>query len=121
MSKPHLKNLGWFVGYVLTMLAIATSLNRYRSKAVATYGTAEASQEWQEWRDAAEELGRKGSVDRDQPESMEPPSLVLMRDHFPACLGISLLLSSCLYLWFMVCVRGVMQPVTLVEHDDAPR
>ena len=117
MIKDNLKNICWFAGYVASMLAIIVALNNYRSTAIASYGTTAASENWQQWRDAAEETGRKGSVDRDTPKSMEPPSLVLMRDHFPACLGISLLLSSCLYLWFMVCARGVMQPVRLVEDD----
>lgn len=118
MNLFTLKNAGWFMGYVLAMAVVAGSLNRYRSQAITTYGTPEATEKWQKWRDAAEEMGRQGSVDRDQPASMEPPSLVLMRDHFPACVGISMLLSSCLYLWFMVCVRGALRPVTLVEHDD---
>lgn len=113
----NIKNVAWFVGYLLCMLAIFVSLSRYRSGAIEAYGTDAAAQKWQVWRDAAEELGREGLVAREQPKSSEPPSLVLMRDHFGACLGISLLLSSCLYLWFMVCVRGVFQATTIIEDD----
>ncbi len=117
MFKFSAQNIAWLVGYVLTMLVIVYSLNSYRTKALKTYGTEKASADWKEWRSAAEEMGRKANVDREAPESEVPPSLVLMRSHFAACLGISLLLSSCLYLWFMVCVRGVMRPVQINEDD----
>ena len=118
MSIATRTNVGWLLGYLACMAVIVLVLTSYRSKAMQTYGTSEATENWQFWRDAAAEMGRQGSVSRDQPASTEPPSLVLMRDHFPACLGISMLLSTCLYVWFMICVRGVMRPVTLNEHND---
>ena len=117
MFKISAQNIAWFVGYLVTMLVIIYSLNSYRTKAIATYSTEQASADWQEWRSAAEEMGRTANVEREAPESEVPPSLVLMRSHFGACLGISLLLSSCLYLWFMVCARGVMRPVEIREDD----
>lgn len=85
-----------------------------------TYGTSQASADWQAWKSAAEELAEEGPVTRRPPKATEPPALMLMRDHFPACLGISLLLSSCLYAWFMVSVRGAFRPVVIYD-DDPPR
>jgi len=117
MFKINIPNIAWFMGYLATMSVIVYSLNSYRTKAIETYGTEKASSDWQEWRSAAEEMGRTANVEREAPESEVPPSLVLMRSHFGACLGISLLLTSCLYLWLMICVRGVMRPVEIHEDD----
>lgn len=111
-------NLGWIAGYLLMLAAIAYGLNHYRTSAVAHYGTDAAGAKWQTWRQAADSLGRDGPVEREAPESVEPPALVLMRDHFAACLGISLLLSSCLYVWFVVSVRGALRPVELNYEAD---
>lgn len=111
------QNLGWFVGYGIVIFAVVFLLNDYRSKAIANYGTTDAQQDWQEWRESAEQAGQQGWVKRSKPKSIEPPSLVLMRDHFPSIVGISTLLTTCLYIWFMVCVRGVLKPVT-VNQDE---
>ena len=59
-----------------------------------------------------EELGKHA-------QSLEPPPLVLMRDHFAACLCISLLLSSCLFGTLMLAVRGAVRPMRLPEEEDA--
>ena len=91
------KNIGWFVGYVLVVFFVIFLLNDYRARAISNYNTPEARQNWQKWREAAQASGRHGGVERSQPKSSEPPSLVLMRDHFAACAGISTLLTSCLY------------------------
>lgn len=116
MFRPTPANLAWLVAYVVMLGAIYFGMSTYRASAMASYGTSEANEDWQEWRSAAEELADEGPVSRRPPKAEEPPALLLMRDHFPACLGISLLLSSCLFAWFMVCARGAFRPVVL--HDD---
>lgn len=111
-------NITWFVAYLLTMFVLVYSLQRYRTQALETYSTVEAKAEWEEWRSAAKQIGEDGPVSRREPKSSQPPALVLMRDHFSACLGISLLLSSCLFGWMMICVRGAMRPVELNQEED---
>lgn len=119
MIRMNATNIAWFVAYVAMICLIVFALMQYRSTALAAYGTAEAGERWEDWREAAAELGKQGPVVRRAPKSTEPPPLVLMRDHFAACLGISLLLSSCLFGWLMICVRGVMRPVELnLEGDE---
>ena len=49
-----------------------------------------------------------GPVKRREPKSLEPPALVLMRDHFAVCLGLALLLSTVLFGTFMFFVRGAL-------------
>ena len=105
------------MGYLAMVTLIVWGLFNYRSGAIETYGTDRASAQWQDWRQAAEKLGNEGPVARRVPKSGEPPALVLMRDHFSACLGISILLSSCLFGWMMICVRGVLRPVQLNVED----
>ena len=113
MFKWTPANISWFVAYLATLGLVTFGLLRYRSSAMQTYSTVQASDDWQEWKSAAETLSKDGPVTRRPPEATEPPALLLMRDHFPACLGISLLLTSCLFAWFMVCARGAFRPVVL--------
>ena len=117
MSKKS-ANFIWFAAYLLVMASLVFALGRYRQNALETYGTAEANAHWQDWRDAAERIAEEGPVSRRPPKSNEPPALMLMRDHFPACLGISLLLSSCLFGWFMICARGAFRGGELADEDD---
>ena len=109
-------NCIWLAAYVLTMAAVVIGMRSYRTSAMAKYGSSEARADWQTWRTAADDISRSGPVQRRPPKSTEPPPLVLMRDHFAACLGISMLLSSCLFAWFMFSARGAMRPPVL--HDD---
>ena len=119
MLHSRTANVARLQGYLGVMTAIVLVLRGYRESALTRFSTDAATKNWEDWRAAADELGRQGSVEREAPKSVEPPALVLMRDHYPACLGISLLLSSCLYAWFMFCVRGAFRPVELnVEQDE---
>ena len=111
-------NIAWLLAYIAMVIVIVIGLRQYRNWATATYSTKQAVDDWQDWRNAAREIGEKGPVKRTAPKSAEPPPLVLMRDHYAACLGISWLLSSCLFLWFMVSVRGAFRPVTLHGEDE---
>lgn len=110
-------NLAWLIAYLCMLGGIVYGLNSYRSSAIAKYQTEDAGADWKEWRDAVGEMDPQGPVQRRVPKSVAPPPLVLMQDHFPACLGISLLLSSCLFVWFMFSARGAFRPVVLHEDD----
>jgi len=61
---------------------------------------------WQEWRRAAASEG--GPVARRAPKSLEPPILVLLRDHFAICLAGMLFFEGSLILFLMFIVRGVL-------------
>ena len=119
MNRWTSANICWSLAYVGMVVAIVVGLRSYRVMALANYGSAQADDHWQDWREAAEELGRSGPVQRNKPQSAEPPPLVLMRDHFPACLGISLLLSSCLFVCLMFTVRGALRPTRLLGEDES--
>ncbi len=84
-----------------------------RAKTMATYGTPTAQAEWDAWRADAKKMAEEpGVVKRREPKSIEPPALVLMRDHFGVCLSIALVLSTVLFGTFMILVRGAMRGPT---------
>lgn len=119
MPRVTPANLAWLVAYLAMLGSIAFGLRWYRNDATDRYGTEQAGVQWQQWRDAAEELGASGPVRRSKPKAAEPPALLLMRDHFGSCLAISLLLSSVLFLWLMVSLRGALRPpATPLVQDD---
>jgi len=99
----------WFGLYLGMLGAITCGLRTYRAWATREFASMEAAEDWQKWRSDAAKLNERGPVTRRAPMSTEPPALVLMRDHFAACLGISLLLSSMLFLTFMVAIRGALR------------
>jgi hypothetical protein len=95
--------------YVATVAAVAGAIVQARRSVMATYGTPQAQAEWDTWREDAQEMASDaGPVRRRAPKSAEPPALVLMRDHFAACLGLAVLLSSILFATFMFFARGAM-------------
>jgi hypothetical protein len=101
----------WLVAYCAIMALVVGGLLRARSSTLAMYGTPQAQAEWDQWREAAKDLAQEGGpIARRVPTRAEPPALLLMRDHFVACLATSVLLTSVLFGTFMVFVRGALAP-----------
>ena len=103
MSKSYLSPyrlpviMGWFAGYLLTMVAIYYSLNRVRdSQLAATDSQLEAT--WKEWRDAAaKQASGVGPVQRKIPPSRLPPVRVLFLEHFKTISVAALAFGTILY------------------------
>ncbi len=93
--------------YALLMVAIVVGMYRMRDVTLATMGTSQAYEEWQEWRESEPNQSEDYPVRRRPPRSSEPPSLVLMRDHFAVVLGAAILFPSLLYVAMLVAVKGV--------------
>ena len=107
--RPFSFSLGWLLAYLAVMALVASGLVYGRGQALATFGTDEAQSEWDTWRADAKEMALgAGPVKRREPKSLEPPALVLMRDHFAACLALALVLSTVLFGTFMFFVRGAL-------------
>ncbi len=107
---PFRFSLAWLLAYVTTMALVCAGLAYGRANLLAAYGTEQAQSDWKWWRgNVAIEQNLGGSpVHRRVPKSNEPPALVLMRDHFVACLGLALLLSSVLFATLAFFVRGAL-------------
>ena len=107
--KFTLADLLWFVLYAAVLAAVTGAIVKARREVTAIYGTSEAQSEWDAWRSDAKDMALgAGPVKRREPKSLEPPALVLMRDHFAACLALALLLSTVLFGTFMYFIRGAL-------------
>lgn len=103
-----LADLLWLMLWIAMLAAIAAAMFYVRD-GVLHSADAESQQNWEEWREAVKEgRGKEGPVQRRVPKSVEPPAIVLLRDHFGVCLAIALVLSSVLFGTFVLFVRGVM-------------
>ena len=68
----------------------------------------EAKQAWGEWRGETERPPEPGlPVARRPVQSDEPPALILMRDHFPVIMGVTLLIGSFLFAFLGFLGRGI--------------
>jgi hypothetical protein len=106
-QNPLQFSLAWLLAYVALIALVVGGLFYGRQRAFALYGSESAQAEWDTWREDAKKLAdESGPVKRRIPKSIEPPALVLMRDHFVVCLAGSLLLTSVLFGTFMILVRG---------------
>ena len=112
--KFKLIDLIWLMLYAAVLATVTGALLRARYDALATFGTTTAQTEWDQWRSEAKDMAMgAGPVKRREPKSLQPPALVLMRDHFAACLGLALLLSTVLFGTFMFFIRGALQSRSL--------
>jgi hypothetical protein len=107
--KFRITDLLWVTLYAAMVAAVVGALYRVRSTVTEVYGGESAQTEWDDWRTAAKEMSSgDGPVKRREPKSPEPPALVLMRDHFAACLGLAVLLSTVLFGTFVFFLRGAL-------------
>jgi hypothetical protein len=107
--KFRITDLLWLTLYVAMVAAIAGAMYRVRTTVTNVYGSESAQTDWDDWRTAAKDMASgDGPVKRREPRSGEPPALVLMRDHFAACLGLAVLLSSVLFGTFVFFLRGAL-------------
>lgn len=115
MKANALVGLGW----LLVIAAVAGGLVVARGYALQTIDSPDAQDAWEEWREEAERQAEGGGpVRRRPPRAAEPPTLMLLRDHFEACLAMGLLLSSVLYGTLALMIRGVLMGKSY--HPESP-
>lgn|GEM_PF-2299953 len=122
ISRPSLLGGLCLVLYLATVVAIVASLLEVRRRTLTWYDTPQARAQWEAWRAAVrrQEANAAAPVKRRVPESREPPQLVLMRDHFAACLSLSLVLGSALFATLALAVRGVAWRAAETHHGADP-
>jgi hypothetical protein len=92
-----------FVGILVTASSVA------RQRVLATESTPSSQADWEDWRAEAERQHKgDGPVTRRVPKIAEPPSLILLRDHFATSLVVLVVLSSALYFALALMVRGAL-------------
>lgn len=113
MSSLNRGNLVWAGLYLVVMAIVAGGMFRVRHRTLQEFVTPAAQQRWEQWREeAARQAAGEGSVSRRIPKSSEPPTLVLMRDHFAICLAGTLIFSSALFASIFVLLRGMSRGST---------
>ncbi len=97
-------------GYTVVVASLVFGFRTARERTLADLGTAEAAQQWQAWRaETARQSKSPGPVARREQRAVEPPLLILMRDHFAAALGTTLLAVTIFY-WFLAFIlRGILR------------
>lgn len=96
-------NLITLAAYLAMMAAVTWGVFAARRTMVHRLDTPEAQAQWEAWRAAAE------AQSRDKPRADEPPTLLLLRDHFALCLSGALLFSSLVFTALVVPLRGMLQ------------
>jgi len=108
---PKLSTTDVVIGvlYVALLCVLVSLLFVARQQALTIDSSAASQENWQDWRaEAQRQQDGTGPVIRRVPKSSEPPSLVLLRDHFATSLAIVLVLSSALFFTIAIMVRGVL-------------
>jgi len=99
VPKSFVARILWAMAYLATMFAVAASLVRARQWSQRYLARPEAVTQWRQWQSTADNLDGqpRHPVQRRRPVSDEPPTLVVLRDSFPAVLGVSLLIATVLF------------------------
>jgi hypothetical protein len=106
----------WLASYAITILIVIGAVLQVRKTTLRDMATPEAQAQWQEWREA-EPNQAGGPVRRRPPSTVEPPALVLMRDHFTVVICGSVLFSSLLFAAIMMAARGVFATDDKKSHN----
>jgi hypothetical protein len=102
-----IRNLPWMLIYGVGFIAIVFLLTSVQRSVLAAYD-AEDEAAWQAWkRDAGNKDGRLGPIARREPATDQPPSLVLLRDHFPAVVVSILVFYTCMFGFAMFIGKGL--------------
>jgi hypothetical protein len=95
-----------------------------RASVLAQLDDPQQRAEWQEWKQQEESraAAKDAPVTRRPPTSTEPPSLVLMRDHFAAAVASCLAAGTVLFVFVAFVVRGAVssygQAASIEPADD---
>ncbi|MCA9119970.1 MAG: hypothetical protein H6822_29440 [Planctomycetaceae bacterium] len=109
MPKPTASSVIIGIIYVVLLGSLVMILALARQSVIVSEGSASSLDDWQQWRHEAERQHTgEGPVARRVPKSSEPPSLVLLRDHFGTSLTILLVLSSALFFAMAFMLRGIL-------------
>ncbi|MEX2138405.1 MAG: hypothetical protein WD894_04040 [Pirellulales bacterium] len=96
------------VVYLCGAVGIVLGLRHVRAEAIDELSTPEEQAHWQKWK--AEAARQGGPVARRPPKSDEPPTLVLLRDHYPVLVAASLTFYSFLFALAVFLGRGMLRP-----------
>ena len=107
-TTAHRAWLVWLFVWLVVEIVVVVLVFQAREMALREMDTPEARAQWEAWREAEPNTTDQGGVRRRPPSSPEPPTLVLLRDHFGVILGGAVLFSSLLFGSVAIVVRGAL-------------
>lgn len=119
MPRLRTRHLLWIAAWLAVVAAIVVPLYVMRRRMVERLSRPEAMAEWRTWR-AETERQREipGPVERRAAAGDEPPSLVLLRDHFAAIVVTSVLMGSFLFAFLAFVARGISHQRAIRKSAD---
>ena len=111
------------IAYAVVVAATTLGMNAARSRTLDSFDNTAAKAEWDEWREETKRQAANpsGPVKRREAKAQEPPMLILMRDHFPASVGTTLLAVSFFYWFYAITIRGSLRTPPPDDSTAAPR
>lgn len=108
------------VVYLLIVAAVIVSVSSARRWALAELDTTDSREQWSDFRHHVETQMEEGGapVARTVPKSAEPPTFVLLRDHFYVLAAFLLLIISLLYWVTVWMISGALR--TSAPYHDSP-
>lgn len=102
------------VGYCLLVAAVAGAISSARTWALAELDTADSREQWSDFRHQVQTQMEEGGapVARTVPKSTEPPTFVLLRDHYYVLMAFVLLIASLLYWLTVWMILGALRTTT---------
>ena len=91
--------------YLAGAVGIVVALGNARDDAIENLSTPEELAHWQKWK--AEATRERAPVARRAPKSDEPPTLVLLRDHYAVLVAASLVFYTFLFALVVFLGRGM--------------
>lgn len=108
MPRLRTHHLLWLAAWLAVVAAIVVPLSVMRGRMVERLSRPEAMAEWRTWRAETERRREaSGPVERRAAAGDEPPSLVLLRDHFVPIVATSVLMGSFLFAFLAFVARGI--------------
>ena len=101
-------NLLWLAAYLSVVAGVVLVMLQVRRVTLRTMDTPAARAQWDAWRAAPPNQRTDLPVRRHPPSSDEPPSLVMMRDHFPVMMATAVVFGSLLFATIMWAARRAL-------------
>lgn len=98
------------LGYALLLAAAVSAVGFARRQVESSLTTPEAQAKWDAWRARTRELSESNDPMKRRPaKAPEPPMLILLRDHFAAAIGSTVVGVTLFYWLFVFLIRGSMR------------
>lgn len=98
----------WLVAYACFVLGVVVTMLQVRRVTLTKMATPQAQADWDAWREAPPNVRDDLPVKRRPPSSDEPPSLVLLRDHFAVMMAAAVVFGSLLFATVSLAARGAL-------------